>query len=149
LAFEHNEEVYNSILGDLDKIVKIETESYLEDLIKKCEYLYKKIVGQVVYDDGEYPKVYYRTRQLYDSITTKIIDGKIHIYHDVTKMHYTNYNDKYNVTEQVPYWVNYGHGGLFGYYKERKFLEMAKSLIEKETGLDVEINAPKPPNFRR
>jgi hypothetical protein len=149
LAFNHNDNLYESILGDLEKIIKIETETQLEEIIKKCEYLYKKIVGQIVYDEGEYPTVYYRTRQLYDSITTEIVDNKIHIFHDERKLHYMSVGDRYNVTQQVPYWVNYGHDGLFGYYEGRRFLERAKTLIERETGLQVEIDAPKPPNYKR
>jgi hypothetical protein len=132
----------------MEEMAKEEIEDELKSVEQRCVYLYKKALIDRVYSvlniNASDDYHYFRTRKLIDSVRSRYENGVITIYHDLDSIEYLNYNRTIVVTEQVPYWVNYGHGGIWD-YQERKFLELAKEYIENELGVTVQIVNPEPP----
>jgi hypothetical protein len=140
-------DLFQEIGESLDKRQK----DYMESIKNKVVNLYKLAIATTVYSIPENENGYHRTYQLINSVKGDIVDGTLYVYHDLKGMgmHYYSYlYDDIETTEQVPYWVNYGHGGLW-LYGRRNFLEVARDVVRQEFGVEVVImnDEPKWINF--
>lgn len=135
----------DSIIG-FESLIMEQFALYISQAEDVCKQLYIETLDRTVYSRPENPLIYHRNNYLKNSVVAKYEDGCIYVYHDITQLKYVSlvYEDL-KVGEQVPYWLNYGHNGIFGHYEQQNFLEQAQQLISTTLGIEVEIMNEEPP----
>jgi hypothetical protein len=139
---------------DISNELEKEFEKYLKSIEQKCRQILEECILDVYmsYD----PVQYIRTEQLLNSVNTKIEKNKLYVFIDTSIMRYYSAVDGRNVTEAVPYWINYGHhreieGPIPMYddypdeFQGNFFIEVAAKRIKEELGVEVKIIRDKPP----
>lgn len=145
-------------MGNNDKYIQSIVTAYnkniSEEISKKALDMLKSAIRDEVYSRRE-GRYYSRTMQLINDIDIEYNarQGTIFLYHNPQSVGgYKSWNKKFQssqwqkyITAHVPFWINYGHGiydpsGRYvGYYRATSYMQRAKTLIEAELGVTVEI----------
>jgi len=130
---------------DLDDFAQLDLEikRLLSQVSVACKKILEEEIEALVYNVYE-PNTYERTNQLKNSIIYNISeDGSIHLLFDGQK--YESYVDDSDQSENVPYYINFGHSdstgidNMYHNYPARDFMESAKRRMETELGVKVTI----------
>lgn len=134
----------------LDKYEKQQLEQefkkYLKSIQKRCVEILQEEIYTSLYTSYE-PTSYQRTFQLLENIISEIdmTDGSIYVRLDTDNSVYYSAVDDSSQTDNVPFYVNYGHkdgtgiNNKYHNYEGRHFVEKAAKRIKKELGIRVKI----------
>lgn len=126
--------------------IQNEFKIYLRSIQKRCvEILQEEIYKSVYlkYDPIEYERTYQLLQNIISEIDLK--DSAIYIRLDTDNSVYTSAVDGSPQTENVPFFLNYGHtdgtgiDNMYHNYPARRFMEKAARRIRKEFGIRVAI----------
>lgn len=124
-----------------------EIKKEIDNIIRQCKKIIEKCIDKYVVNYYS-PEQYMRTKQIKECWKVDINNDAIELMFDFSKMKYhTNSIVQENITELVPYWVNYGHYNInasyprnqYDMYEGRYFLEAIKEEIENQLGIECNL----------
>jgi hypothetical protein len=135
-----------------DSEITSDINIYIKNIEKRVKEILIDEINKSVYMAYPNPKEYVRTRQLINNVRTEIKGDILYAYINTGNMYYYSVVSGEDVSDLVPYWVNYGHHRQIsnpipmyddypaGQNGGRQFIEKAIQRIKDELGIEeVEI----------
>lgn len=135
---------------EIEKEVMEESRNYIQSIINDIMLIFLQAITLAVYRyenaGANFPTVYRRKYQLLLSSLNYIMDdNNLYVFIDASALNYHSNVTGEDVSEHVPYWVEDGHHDDTGIqnqyhnYEGRKYLELARDMIEAKYGIVVQI----------